>query len=244
MPNNRKTYKLCVFSAPLVFLALTVAGLAYIGYIGSNSGNRKQSVLASKSSKAQNSNKNKGVKETLNSKVFRQNISKFVNNLEQVATSEQEVGNIETSQEVQDVADTEEQNAEDIADSISAVESRPKWKTLLIGSDYKNLGQLRSSLSHIQNDIRKLSSNSGNITDSANQTQLQTQLTLLTAERNRIISVIVDNKEQFSILGWVKSLFSGGETPTTGGIGGVEETTESTSGSDATGESSPPSASE
>ena len=239
--NNRKTYMLSVFSAPLVLLALAVAGLAYTGYINTNKQNREVSVLAAKSNKGKNSikltnsNKNKDIEETANSIKFKENMGKFVNNLRKVSTTEEAVGNLETSQEVQEVADTEEENTEDIGDSIKAVESRPRWKTILFGSDYKNLGQLRSSLVHIQNDIRKLSSNSGNITDSANQTQLQTQLTLLTEERNRIIGVIVDNKEQFSLLGWVVKLFNGDSvTSTTSAIGGVEETTQSTSGSDAT----------
>ena len=219
-------------------LALAVGGLVYFGYLGTGNTGGGVSVLGSKSNKGGNSdnsvnsnkNKNKATVETVNSKKYKESISNVVNSLEKVSNTEEEIGNTETGQEIQKVADAEEENAEDIAEAISAVESRPKWKTLLLGSDYKNLGQLRNSLIHVSNDIRKLTNNTEEVIDPTSQTLLQEQLKVLTAERNRIIDVIVDNKERFSLLGWVVKLFNGISTPPIGGIDNVDETTESTSG--------------
>lgn len=236
--NIRKPYSLYVFHLPLLLLALALGGLAYLGYIGTTKNDKGTSVLGTKSNKGENSNstlgagknKNKNTVETTNSQKFKKNMDNFVTSLEDVSDTEEQIGNTETSQEVQEVADSQEEETENVADAIGAVESRPKWKILLLGSDYKNLGKLRSSLVHVQNDIRKLSRNTDAVVDPSSETVLQAQLTALTAERNRIIDVIVDNKEQFSLLGWVVKLFSGTTTPPIGGGGDVEETTESTSG--------------
>jgi len=231
--NTKKPYTLHAFHLPIVILALALGILAYFGYLGTGITGDGVSVLGSNSNKggnSSNSNKNKKAVETVNSKKYKENTANVVNTLEKVSKTEEEIGNIETSQEIQEVADTQDENDEDIADAISEVESRPKWKTLLIGSDYKNLGQLRSSLVHVTNDIRKLTNNTDEVIDPASQTLLQAQIKLLTEERNRIIDVVVDNKESFSLLGWVVKLFSGNTVPPIGGIGDVDETTESTSG--------------
>jgi hypothetical protein len=240
--HKRKTYTLYVLHLPILLLALSVALLAYLSYLGDNKCNSRISILGSKSNKGEETNgslnsgknKNKESAKTENSRKYKENITKVVNKLDQVAKLEEEIGNTETSDEVQKVAETEEENVDNVANAIEAVESRSKWKTLLIGSDYKNLGQLRSNLIHITNSIRKLSANTEEVVEETNQTQLQQQLQALMNERTRIIDVIVANKEHFSLLGWVVKLFSGESAPPLGGIDDTEETTESTSGIDTT----------
>lgn len=241
--NKRKTYTLYAFSLPVVILALVVAGTSYVNYLGTNGVKESSYVLGSKSkavksnkSSVTSSNKDKNVKTTVNSKKYKETITEVVNTLEEVAAEEGIIGNVETEKEVQEVAETQEEIVGEVADAIDAVESRPQWKSLLIGADYKNLGQLRSSLVHITNDMRKLNKNIDEVMVLDNQLMLREQLELMTQERARIINVLVDNRENFSILGWAFRLFNNYDeeaalnTTPVGGIDQVEETTEATEG--------------
>lgn len=156
-------------------------------------------------------------------KQHKKNITEVVNKLEEVADTEGAVGNTEASQEITEVANTAEETAADTVEAIDAVESKPKWQVLLFGSDYKNLGQLRSSLAHNTNDIRKLSRAADVVEESSSSAQVQGTLATLELERQRIYDVIKANESQFSILGWVARFFTG-YTPLPIG-GGVDEGT-------------------
>lgn len=160
-------------------------------------------------------------------KQHKKNITEVVNKLEEVADTEGAAGNTEASQEITEVANTAEETAADTVEAIDAVESKPKWQVLLFGSDYKNLGQLRSSLAHNTNDIRKLSRAADVVEESSSSAQVQGTLATLELERQRIYDVIKANESQFSILGWVARFFTGyTPLPIGGGVDDVDEGTE------------------
>ena len=109
----------------------------------------------------------------------------------------------EIAVELEEVADqTEEDQVETVA-AIEEIEKQNGFKKFLVGTDYKNLGQLRSSLVQNRNQIRKLTGLSENITDEAEKLAVQEQLTVLMQERERIKTVISDNEGGFSLFGWV-----------------------------------------
>lgn len=126
----------------------------------------------------------------------------------------------EISEEVEDIAEEAEEIAEEIsetsddaAEAIDAVEKENKFKKFLVGTDYKNLGQLRSSLAHNENQIRKLTKLSERLqTQEMEQnmgveSEIENQLVILMQERERIKTVLEDGQESFSILGWFGKLF-------------------------------------
>ena len=105
--------------------------------------------------------------------------------------------------EVEEVASEVEENKDEVADAIDEVESKNKFKKFLVGTDYKNLGQLRSNLVHNENQIRRLTKLTKGTVNEEDQVALQEQLTVLMQERERIKTVITDNEGGFSLLGWV-----------------------------------------
>jgi len=120
-----------------------------------------------------------------------------------------------------DVVDNEELNNEvnDVANEIDAsiargivhakkVEDRPAWKRFLFGPDYKNLGQLRSGLVHMDNGIRKLEKTIEKSEDNVSTT-LELQLRELVSQREGIVSMIKEREAGFSLFGWVSKLFVG-----------------------------------
>ncbi len=109
----------------------------------------------------------------------------------------------EIATELEDVASQTEEVQDETIDAIEEIEDRSGFKKFLVGTDYKNLGQLRSSLVQNRNQIRKLTGLSGDITDEDAKLATQEQLTILMQERERIKTVISENEGGFSLFGWV-----------------------------------------
>lgn len=121
----------------------------------------------------------------------------------------EEMSEEELAEEMEEVAQEVADSSEETAEAIEEVESRNKFKRLLIGTDYKNLGQLRSSLVKNENQIRKLTRIAGDMEGGEIDASVDEQLVALMQERERIKAVIQENQEGFSLLGWAVKLFGG-----------------------------------
>ncbi|MFC1755834.1 hypothetical protein ACFLZK_00360 [Patescibacteria group bacterium] len=221
--NPKKSLTLYAIQLPILILlgALLVGGYLSIDKLKETLG-EEMSVLGKKSAAKGNSNKvspgqakkadttgKPGKGGSTNAALHRKNISEVVENLEAIAEEEEELGNLEVSDEIGDIADEEDESGEEAAEAIEEVEGRGKWKSVLLGSDYKNLGKLRSSLVHNRNRIKKLTKSMNKVEGEDNQLMLQEQLQIMNEEKERIQTFIQEEEGQFSLLGWVAKLFSG-----------------------------------
>lgn len=247
--RENKTYSLYSLHLPVIVLAVAVLAIVGFSYAKvSEKASSSDSVLGKKETNS-NSDKsnNKGGNGSANSnkpkledfepkengKKYQENIEEVVGQLEVVADVEEEVGNTETSEEIDEVANAEDNLVSETAETIETIEKRPKWKDLLF-PDYKNLGQLRSDLAHNTNSIRKLTKALDGVEESSSAAELQAQLDALNVERERIATVITTNESEFSVLGWVVKFLTGYKATPIEPIGGTEtdpdpvEATEST----------------
>ena len=110
---------------------------------------------------------------------------------------------------IEDDLEEMEEEEEETEDLIDEVEGRSKWKTLLLGTDYKNLGHLRSKLVQTTNTIRKKNKTMTKNVGEDSQLMLEENIEAMEQEKARLTEVITESEDQFSILGWVKKLFSG-----------------------------------
>jgi hypothetical protein len=92
---------------------------------------------------------------------------------------------------------------------MKKIENQNGFKKFLIGTDYKNLGQLRSSLAHNENQVRQLTQISEELEEGEEKEAIKEQLMTMMQERERIKSIITENEEGFSLLGWVFRLMNG-----------------------------------
>jgi len=172
--------------------------------------------------KSDKANRNAPKSFITNAGLYEESVDEVVDVLQEVAEEEEEVGNEEVSDELEEIIEEEEEVKDDVVEAIEEVESRNKFKTFLIGSDYRNLGALRSSLVHDRNQIRKLTKTAEKVGGEGSSAAIEEQMAVLLQERERIKDVIVENEEGFSILGWVFRFLSGypnepipnGEEPT------------------------------
>jgi len=191
MDNTRHSlFKILAVSA--IFLCCSV-----IFVQGQNqSQDQQQNQVQQQDNKNQNNNE-------LNGEQHKSTVSTFVQNLLDVANKESGIGD-----QVKAVATEQEQSKEKVADAIDKVKNRNTIKTFLFGTDYKNIGQLRSEMVTTDNSISKLKTLLGETTSSGNQAILQSQITSLEQEQTKINNFITTNESKFSLLGWLVKLFS------------------------------------
>ena len=114
-------------------------------------------------------------------------------------------------EQVKVIAQEQEQNEEKIADQIDAVQKRNKIKTFLIGTDYKNVGALRSEIVKTGNRIDQLKRLMEKTTNAADKAALQTQITSMEIEQVNTETFLKTSESTFSLFGWLRKLFGAGK---------------------------------
>jgi len=146
--------------------------------------------------KAQNDGKANGAE-------HRSTVATFVQGLLDVADREQGIG-----EEVKAIAQAQNDTKDKVADGIDKVQNRNKIKTFLIGTDYKNIGQLRSEMVKTRNQINQLNRLLDKTTSEESKTALQGQIQALEQEQQKIEDFIKANESKFSLFGWFVKLFN------------------------------------
>lgn len=131
-------------------------------------------------------------------------VATFVQGLLNVADKEQ--GGI--GEQVRVVAQAQNETKDKVADGIDKIQNRSKVKTFLIGTDYKNIGQLRSEMVKTGNQIDWLKKLLEKTTVEESKTTLQEQVQALEQEQQKIEDFLKANESKFSIFGWFVKLFN------------------------------------
>jgi len=110
-------------------------------------------------------------------------------------------------QQIKVIAEQQNDFKEKVAESIDKVEKRGKFKTFLIGTDYKNTGALRSKMVKTRNQIDQLKRLVDKAENDQDKAELQSQIQTLEQEQVNIDSFINQNENKFSLFGWAVKLF-------------------------------------
>jgi hypothetical protein len=111
-------------------------------------------------------------------------------------------------QEVKDIAEEQKKAHDDAADSMTRVEKRNAFITFLFGTDFGNLGALRSSLVTSENGIDRLAQAKERSNDPSVQATLDAEIQALKAENEKALEFIKEEEGKFSLFGWLVRLFS------------------------------------
>ncbi len=130
-------------------------------------------------------------------------VSGVVRELLKVADRDKQIGD-----EVKEVAESEEDQSEGIKEKMNKVEQRSRLKTFFIGSDYKNLGQLRSELVTTENNLERLNKSMERTTSATIKTDLENQIKNLQTIKEKADLFVKNNENRFSLFGWFLKLFS------------------------------------
>ncbi|MCX6737654.1 MAG: hypothetical protein NTX26_02910 [Candidatus Parcubacteria bacterium] len=140
----------------------------------------------------------------INGEQHKSNIANIVQTL--IKVSDKEPG--EVGEQVREMAREQNEAKERVGDSIDEIQNRSGLKTFFIGTDYKNVGQVRSEIVQTRNQIKKVEKLIDRTTNPTAKTTLQAQLTALETEQQKIETFLKINESKFSLFGWFLRLFS------------------------------------
>jgi len=130
-------------------------------------------------------------------------VSTYVHSLLDIADREGGIG-----QQVRIIAQQQNDSLEETIETITQIQNRNRIRTFLIGSDYKNLGALRSEMVKTRNRIEQLKRLVDKTELPEDKTELQNQITSLEGEYTKITDFIKLNEDKFSLFGWVAKLLN------------------------------------
>jgi predicted nucleic acid-binding Zn-ribbon protein len=140
----------------------------------------------------------------LNAEEYRSAVANFVQTiLNSADTTEEGIG-----EQVKTIARQQNQSASTTIQAMEKVQTRNKVKTFLIGSDYKNIGALRSEMVQTRNRLEQLNRIMENVQNEGETAELQNQIQTLEQEQTKIENFIKAEEGKFSLFGWFVRLFN------------------------------------
>jgi hypothetical protein len=162
------------------------------------------SGLAVKTVQGQNMNQEQNQKQIqTNAQIHESTVANFVQGLLGVVSAEEGIG-----EQVKTIAQQQNNSASTTIQSMERVQARNQIQTFLFGSDYRNLGVMRSEMVQTRNRLDQLNKLLGNIQNEEDKTKLQNQVQLLEQEQIRVENFIEEQEKQFSLFGWLVKWFS------------------------------------
>ncbi len=136
----------------------------------------------------------------VNAEEHRSAVANFVQTLLKTASTTK--GTI--GEQVRIIAREQNNTTASTTEAIEKIQKRNKIKTFLLGSDYRNLGALRSEMVQTRNRIEQLNRVMGK---TASTTEVQTQLQNLEQEQTKMEDFVKAQENKFSLFGWLVKLF-------------------------------------
>ena len=134
---------------------------------------------------------------------YRSNVANVVSKLKDVAGKDKNIG-----EEVRQIAKEQEESVEEVESAKEAVEEKGGFRVFLIGTDYKNIGVLRSKIVTTQNHLQRLVKAIDRTTDPETKAELEKRVLELQDIKTEVETFVKDHEGQFSILGWLVRLFN------------------------------------
>lgn len=133
----------------------------------------------------------------------RSEVAAFVHSLLDVA--DREHGGIGV--QVRAIAHEEDETGSTTAEAMTKVEERGSLRTFLFGSDYKNLGVIRSGIATTSAHIEQLTRMRDAATSASAQAELSAHIDALASARAKLDAYVTAHEDVFSVFGWFVRLF-------------------------------------
>ncbi|MEK7194589.1 MAG: hypothetical protein AAB660_02790 [Patescibacteria group bacterium] len=110
-------------------------------------------------------------------------------------------------EEVRRIAREQASSTETIYEAKTKLENRGSLKTFLIGTDFKNLGVIRSEIVRTEARIEQLMREGEKLID-WDKNDIEAQITSLETNLTALETFISQNESRFSLFGWFAKLFN------------------------------------
>lgn len=142
-------------------------------------------------------------KDQVTAQEHRSVVANFVQTL--LKAADREKGGL--GEQVRIIAQQQNQAEATTTEAITKVEKRNKIATFLFGSDYKNLGALRSEIVRTRNRIQQLTNFMTQAKNASSTSEIQSQIQIMEQEQSKIENFIQTQENKFSLFGWLAKLF-------------------------------------
>jgi len=139
------------------------------------------------------------------SETAREHMSVVAATVEELLTTREDQGGI--GQQVRVVAQEQVQAQNQIETQLNKLESRSTLTKKLFGPDYKAVNNLKMQMEQNQLRIQQLEALKVQITNEADEAQLETAIMALTDQNTVLSDQIMAEEEISSLLGWLFRLF-------------------------------------
>ncbi len=138
-----------------------------------------------------------------NAEEHRNTMASFMKNMLTVADREDGIGS-----RVREIAREQNASGSTTAHAMDNVEHRGSAKKFFLGSDYKNLGVIRSEIASTTNNISQLKNLLDRTTNIADRALLDEQIKTLEAEQVKMNAYLKMHEDSFSMFGWFMRIFT------------------------------------
>lgn len=110
-------------------------------------------------------------------------------------------------EEVRLIAQQQNQSVSTTLEAMEKIQNRSKIKTFLLGTDYKNLGALRSEMVQTRNRIDQISRSLLISRDATDTAAIESQMMEMEKELEKMENFVREQEGKFSLFGWLLKLF-------------------------------------
>jgi len=128
--------------------------------------------------------------------------------------AQEKIKDPKVDQEIEVIKNESSESGELVDQSLQKMASRSAVIKLIAGPDYKNAGQVRSEIMHLENQVRQLTRIEAKL-PAAEQPAMQTAIASLRGELTAIQFRLATALQGFSLFGWVSRFLSGYTLPVT-----------------------------
>jgi hypothetical protein len=128
----------------------------------------------------------------------RSTVATFVKSMLEVSDRERSIG-----AQVKVIAQAQNDSEKETTDAIVKIENRGGFKTFLIGSDYKNIGILRSKMVTTANQLAELERLAEKAVTSEDKVEIKAEISAMKVEQSKIEAFISAHENEFSLFGWM-----------------------------------------
>lgn len=133
---------------------------------------------------------------------YHQTVSRLVHELLQIADREGGIG-----AEVRVIAHSEDESASTTESAMNKVEEKGGVAVFFFGSDFKNIGVIRSELASTTKNIARLQALLASTTNATDKASLTLQIQALQIEKAKVEAYVQTHEDAFSLFGWLTRYF-------------------------------------
>lgn len=171
--------------------------------IGDDNGQEYAATGTEATSSKEENNNGENQEDRNQGDVHKSRIASVVRELLSVADREDGIG-----ADVRLVAEEQASTSEKVKKSMDEVDSESSLKKFFLGPNFKNLGDLRSTIVTTQNHIERLKKAEDRMASSTVKADLSAQISELEKVASSTEAFVNSNEERFSLFGWFVRLFS------------------------------------